>query len=381
MSPSCFSDETNNGEEKQQKVEVSFLHGNSYVDNNAIKQLKQTARLPGMVKCVGMPDLHPGGKRYPVGAAFLSRIIYPELVGGDIGCGMSLWKLDLKADLSDHQLQILASKLSNLSKRGQDMVRKEAQEFTKNASSTFQSLLKKHDHELGSIGGGNHFAELQVVVSGAERFSKHTCYLLVHSGSRLLGNEVLDDFRNDKDVFAYKRKHDLAVKWARENREQIARYFVDHANCKKVEKVLDICHNCVVEKNGAYLHRKGAAPTDCGLVAIPGSRGTFTYIVEPVDDVSIQEACGWSVAHGAGRLLSRKDIQDQLVKKYACKGNGESELSRTAFGGYVVYEDLKILYQEAPEAYKDIDDIIVDLESTGVVRVVAKLKPLVTCKL
>ena len=368
-------------------ADVSFLHSNSYVDNDAIKQLKQTARLPGMIKCVGMPDLHPGGNRYPVGAAFLSEKMYPELVGGDIGCGMSLWKLSMKSDQSDSQLQTLAENLSKMSKRGQYSTGKEAQEFTTSAPSMFQSLLKKHEHELGSIGGGNHFAELQVVVSGDEIpgskfFSKDSCYLLVHSGSRLLGNEILDHFRNDTNVSLYKKKHDLAVKWARENREQIARYFVEYGNCKKIEKILDICHNCVVEKNGSYLHRKGAAPSDCGLVAIPGSRGTFTYIVEPVDDASVQEACGWSLAHGAGRLLSRKDIQDRLTKRYDFdKSRGESDLSRTAFGGYVVYEDSKILYQEAPEAYKDIDDIIADLENAGVVRVVAKLKPLVTCKL
>lgn len=69
----------------------------TWIEGNAIQQLQTTAKLPAMVKVVGMPDLHPG-RGYPIGAAFFSvGHFYPALVGGDIGCGMSLWQTDLKS--------------------------------------------------------------------------------------------------------------------------------------------------------------------------------------------------------------------------------------------------------------------------------------------
>ena len=68
----------------------------TWIEGDALRQLDDTARLPGMIRAVGMPDLHPG-KGSPVGAAFLSRdVIRPALVGSDIGCGMALWSSDLR---------------------------------------------------------------------------------------------------------------------------------------------------------------------------------------------------------------------------------------------------------------------------------------------
>ncbi len=69
----------------------------TWIEGNAIQQLEITAKLPDMVRVVGMPDLHPG-RGYPVGAAFFSQHrFYPALIGNDIGCGMSLWQTDLLA--------------------------------------------------------------------------------------------------------------------------------------------------------------------------------------------------------------------------------------------------------------------------------------------
>jgi hypothetical protein len=84
-------------------VVIQFLHNRTYVDPLAIKQLKHAAALSGMKICVGMPDLHPGG-RFPVGAAFYGEKLYPDLVGQDIGCGMTLWKLNSNCDISDIQI-------------------------------------------------------------------------------------------------------------------------------------------------------------------------------------------------------------------------------------------------------------------------------------
>ena len=127
-----------------------------------------------------------------------------------------------------------------------------------------------------------------------------------------------------------------------------------------------------------FIHRKGAAPTDCGLVAIPGSRGTFTYIVRPTDDVDRLTEAAWSVAHGAGRAVSRKDMQRTLENRYKSNLKCEQALSITALGGHVVCGNVKTLLQEAPEAYKSIEDVIEDL--SDLVEVVAVMRPVVTCK-
>ena len=187
----------------------------------------------------------------------------------------------------------------------------------------------------------------------------------------------------------YLAMHDVAVNWARQSREKIARRVSDTVRVRITRKVLDICHNSVTEQHGegnqcegnVYVHRKGAAPTDCGLVAIPGSRGTMTYIVRPTPDPDVQQAAGWSIAHGAGRVIGRKDLQRKLDKRYPSKEACEKALAVTELGGRVVYNDEKILRQEAPQAYKDIDDVVGDLVTRGLVEVVAVMRPVITCKL
>ena len=76
---------------------VIIASESSWIEGEAIRQLETTAQLPGMERAAGLPDLHPG-KGIPIGAAFLSKgIIYPHLVGNDIGCGMGLWQTDIEA--------------------------------------------------------------------------------------------------------------------------------------------------------------------------------------------------------------------------------------------------------------------------------------------
>lgn len=126
---------------------------NTWIESKAIQQLQTTAALPNMVSVVGMPDLHPG-RGYPIGAAFFStQRFYPALVGNDIGCGMSLFQTDIKT-----------TKL-NLDKF-------EKQLSTMPDSAPLEWLDEHVPHEmkshhfmssLGSIGGGNHFAEFQII--------------------------------------------------------------------------------------------------------------------------------------------------------------------------------------------------------------------------
>ena len=130
-----------------------FASARSWVDEEALRQLYATVKLEGVRLAVGFPDLHPG-KSSPVGAAFVSeRLAYPCLIGGDIGCGMALFKAGLAQ--RDITLDRWADLRFDLEHPWEGEVR-EVLEAAGLASTEF-------DQALGTIGGGNHFAELQVV--------------------------------------------------------------------------------------------------------------------------------------------------------------------------------------------------------------------------
>jgi len=352
---------------------------NSWIEGEALRQLEHAANLPGMVRAAGLPDLHPG-KGIPIGAAFLSEnTIYPHLVGNDIGCGMGLWMTNKSAH--SFKLDKSVKKLTGF---------EEVWDGDSQIALTDAGLPRDlWPYALGTIGSGNHFAEFQSVyeiINPAlfEQYglSKRQLFLLVHSGSRGLGQSILrrhiDKHKggglNDgnADFQAYIQRHDQAVNWAVLNRKIIARRFLDKlgltAECK-----LDICHNSVTPHQGGWLHRKGAAPSDKSLVVIPGSRGTLSYLVSPKlqhADIALH-----SLAHGAGRKWKRSDAKARLSHKFKV-----SDLTRTDLGGRVICEDKALIYEEAPQSYKDIGQVITDLESFELVDIIASFRPLITYK-
>ncbi len=354
----------------------------TWIEGEAVQQLEKTATLPGMIAAVGMPDLHPG-KGSPIGAAFVCEgRLYPHLVGNDIGCGMALWSTDLPR--RKQKLDRWVDRLGDLDGPWDGDRAPLLREC--------ELAPTEHDGSLGTIGGGNHFAELQQVEEvllpeawtslglDAERL-----VLLVHSGSRGLGEAILrahvDRFAaagvvsGGEDAAAYLRAHDDAVAWARVNRAIIAHRFAEGLGAE-VARAVDVCHNAVVPcPDGAkdrWLHRKGAAPSTEGIVVIPGSRGTLSYVVRP--DPARADA-GWSLAHGAGRKWKRADARDRLSGRYR-----PADLVRTELGGRVICEDRDLLYEEAPEAYKKIDAVVGDLVAAGLCEVVATLRPVLTYK-
>lgn len=354
----------------------------AWIEGDAVSQLEGVARLPGMRAAIGMPDLHPG-KGSPIGAAFVSEgIFYPTLVGNDIGCGMGLWSTDLLKRKARRDRW--ADRLDDLDGPWDGDVGAALAEVGVAATD--------HDGSLGTIGGGNHFAELQIVeriedeaTLAAAGLDRDRLVLLVHSGSRGLGEAVL---RAHTDVHAgagladdgepartYLQRHDHATAWARVNRGLIARRFADSIGAE-LRQVLDISHNRVdpidTPAGRRWLHRKGAAPSTEGLVVIPGSRGSVSYLVAP--DASRDDA-GWSLAHGAGRKWKRSDAKARLRDRYR-----PDDMQQTALGSRVICEDRDLLYEEAPEAYKDIDDVVAALVDAGLCRIVAILKPLITYK-
>jgi len=121
-----------------------------------------------------------------------------------------------------------------------------------------------------------------------------------------------------------------------------------------------------------WIHRKGAAPSTSGALVIPGSRGAFSYLVRPVEPG--ERSC-YSLAHGAGRKWTRTDSRARLAKRFTVK-----DLARTELGSHVICEDRELLYEEAPQAYKNISVVIEDLAAEGLIQVVAILRPVVTYK-
>ncbi|MEM8724565.1 MAG: RNA ligase RtcB family protein [Pseudomonadota bacterium] len=351
----------------------------SWIEQKAIDQLHQTADLPGIEQAVGLPDLH-AGQGIPVGAAFWSRShVYPHLVGNDIGCGMALWQTDLEARKFKRDKAV--RKLVDL---------EGAWDGDRTAQLEALGLPASLDSEsLGTIGGGNHFAEFQVVESienealfDAHRFSPEQVYLLTHSGSRGLGEAILRRHVRDHrgggletgtpEFERYVESHDQAMTWAKLNRDIIAERFLGKLGAKADLK-LDIFHNSVTPHDDGWLHRKGAAPADKGLVVIPGSRGTMTYLVAPKEDQG--EVALHSLAHGAGRKWGRKDARAKLGSRYSV-----SDLQRTDLGGRVICEDKDLVFEEAPQAYKNIESVVDDLSKAGLINVVAIFRPIITYK-
>jgi release factor H-coupled RctB family protein len=355
----------------------------NWIEGAAVEQLEKTAMLPGMRLAVGLPDLHPG-KGSPIGAAFaVEGYVYPSLVGNDIGCGIALVRTELngkkpKRDNWADRLRNLdgawdGDRVQLLNERGIEP--------------------SGYEHSLGTVGSGNHFAELQAVESIADPaacerlgITADAVYLCVHSGSRGLGEAILREHveqfgsqglsTGTSEAEEYLIRHDHAKRWAVTNRELIAQRMLDRLKTDGV-LLIDVCHNFVeqgyVDQVKCWVHRKGAAPSTEGAVIIPGSRGAFTYVVEPKDPSS-QSA--FSLAHGAGRKWSRSDSRARLEKRFS-----PPDLARTDLGSHVICEDKDLLYEEAPQAYKNITVVIEDLVTAGLIEVLAILKPLVTYKM
>ena len=130
-----------------------FASSKSWIEGEAVRQLNATSKLDGVRYAVGFPDLHPG-KGSPVGAAFVTEgEIYPHLIGGDIGCGMALFETDMVR--RDAKLDRWAEQYFHLEHPWDE----EVGEFL--AEHDLEST--GFDRSLGTIGGGNHFAEIQVV--------------------------------------------------------------------------------------------------------------------------------------------------------------------------------------------------------------------------
>ncbi|KAF2639823.1 hypothetical protein P280DRAFT_50100 [Massarina eburnea CBS 473.64] len=467
-----------------------ILADKAYVDSLSRVQLENAARtLPGIVHAAGQPDLHPGTK-FPIGAAFASyKWIHPLLIGGDIGCGMAWYRTKLSREQVDGDKgKRVAERLRGL--EGVWRSRAEREAWLEDDVGHF-STGPVSDSALGTIGAGNHFAEIQVVEETASSedglgLKENEVVLLVHSGSRGYGSSVLKRFTSGKytsfeestyQAKEYLREHNKACRWAKANRDLIALRFLSclepgepawdlgrnvhetvhlekdflSAKSKLSERrVVDICHNNVervkwppnppysdlprireaqTSNNTAlppkaptdldsflvpeassssiisefrnlriepgpqdyvYIHRKGAAPTynpatnnPFTIIPLPGSRATPTLILKPV----FSEETNWgmlnalSLAHGAGRSMSRAKALSSLSQKYKGQNLLEpSKGSRNGEGTWVICDEKDLVYEEAPDAYKDVHAVAEDLVQEGVAKIVGWCRARVSYK-
>ena len=500
------------------KPTLSILSHAALVDPISIQQLETTAStLPGILHGVAQPDLHPGNK-FPIGAVFVSEgWIHPPLIGGDIGCGMAWYKTHLRpGQVAGDKAQRIANSLRGVEGPWRDRSSRLAWLSAASIASGKQEIPtagEDFDASLGTIGAGNHFAELQLVESilslpapiaaHAHALAPGDVVLLVHSGSRGYGGDILKRYTadgaatsiqiDDPKAREYLNEHDRACAWAERSRDLIAlRFFhclepgdpawdlgsdrskdtpgdIEEAYQRvQQRKVVGICHNNMSltlwpptdpsfspppEQSEVYIHRKGAAPIHpltnsqtrpspnpenlLPILPLPGSRGTPTLILQP--NLSTANGYGFtnglSLAHGAGRALSRAKAFSSLSNKY--KGNtgamlggntlsknnsqsrpsyepeseqssagegpenrdtgtsdeekerlaeeremeGQEKEGRKVHGGsWVVCEDKQLVWEEAPEAYKDVWDVGRDLVDAGAARRVGWCRGLVSYK-
>ena len=429
-------------------------------NDRSVEQLMNVATLPGISECAyAMPDVHQG-YGFPVGGVAAFRIsdgvISPGGVGYDINCGVRLLASELTvADLrgrledlvhnlsrsvpsgtgrggelrlTDHELdRVFVEGCKYLVERG--LALPEDIEATESGGSlpqadpaqVSQRARQRGSTQLGTLGSGNHFVEIQTVEqvfdsAAAEVLGLETgrITVLIHTGSRGLGHQVCTDYVREMDRVMPKYGIELpdrelacapfdspegrayfgamcaAANFAWSNRQTIThtvRGVFERAfgDAGRLRLVYDVAHNIAkVEEYGGEqfcVHRKGATrafgPNNPEIpeiyrsvgqpVFIPGSMGTASWVLVGAEG-AMTKSFG-STCHGAGRRMSRRaakriaqghEVRRELAKKgivVRCHSNSE-------------------LAEEAPHAYKDVDRVVDVVDRMGLARKVARLKPI-----
>jgi tRNA-splicing ligase RtcB len=356
--------------------------------------LERLRKTEGVTQIAVMPDVHLASE-FCVGTVVASnRYLFPNAVGGDIGCGMLAMQFDGTAEsLEDPDLAArLLGTLIELCPG-----RRHHRRTAPAVDPVVHEMPLSHDQlrmqltseacrtQAGTLGAGNHFLELQVDEAGS-------LWLMIHTGSRHLGQVIHHHHlaharRLSTGLFAidsesehgraYRRDVAVARAWAKENRGLLA-----IAAARAVEQVLGIApqldtltdcdHNHVQleTQNGVQLliHRKGATAAHVdqpGL--IPGSMATTSYHTRGLGNPNALA----SSSHGAGRLLSRTQARNQITRSRL-----REQLRRAAVWYAPHLEDS--LREESPAAYKPIEDVMrAQAELTTITR---RLRPLLVHK-
>lgn len=356
------------------------------IESSAWDQIKLMAQHECIKQHIAfMPDIHMG-----VGATIGSVIpfddcICPPAVGSDIGCGMLSCKTDLKASVVSPKLKEIIRSIKRSIPLGYSWRNNnQLSVVEENIDPQLKKILdelKEYKNtlvQLGTLGGGNHFIEL-------ESDEEDNLWITIHSGSRNFGKTVADEYhKKAKEQSQYGIPKDLeilergtgefndyfalmkvCVAFAADNRRIIA-----SAVKKEIEhyfgpfKFVDVVHtphNYAIDTGGVILHRKGATSANLGeRGVIPGSSGTPSYIVKGRGNALSYNSC----SHGAGRIMSRGKAKKEInMEDFKASMNG------------VISEDVNVGHlDEAPQAYKNIDEIMD--QQKDLVEIEVKLTPI-----
>jgi tRNA-splicing ligase RtcB len=406
--------------------------------DQSLEQLQNVATLPGIVDAaLAMPDIHQG-YGFPVGGLAAMElpdgVVSPGGVGYDINCGVRLLALPLTATELGDRREALVHEISRAVPAGagketglrvdlervlkdgsrvvaehEDDVRQTESEGRlegADPSSVSERARQRGDRQLGTMGSGNHFVEVQRVsrlFDEAFDLGEDQVTVLIHSGSRGLGHQVCTDYVKKMDAVlgkygielpdrqlscapasspegqAYLGAMAAAANFAWANRQEIANRVRSAVSrvlgaeaAEGTRQIYDVAHN--VAKQEQYdgrellVHRKGATRAFPGQpVFIPGSMGTMSFVLTG-EQGSIERSFG-TTCHGAGRRLSRTGARKQI--------HGADLRRQLEKRGIVVRSPSnKGLAEEAPFAYKDVERVVEVVERAGLARRVAQLVPL-----
>ncbi len=433
-------------------------------EERALKQLVNIASLPGIVRhALAMPDIH-SGYGPPIGGVGAVRakdgVISPGFVGFDENCGVRLLTTQLKFKEVEGHIESVAEEMHKAIPSGvgkgrsksfsraevnrilnegprflveqgfgkkRDIERCESEgKLPADASRVSEKAKKRGADQVGTLGSGNHFLEIQRVKNifdreAAEIFglSEDGVVIMIHTGSRGLGHQNCKDFLNKAKKAVRKNNINLpdaqlncfpfkseegqdfflalggACNYSFANRQMITdtvrriwkRYFSDEP-----ELIYDVAHNTAKlethEIDGKEIdlvvHRKGStrafpenhmeipeAYRSVGQpVIMPGSMGESSYILRGVPD---GKTSFYSTGHGAGRAMSRTGARKNV--------DGRELLQRLRKKGIVVKcSSEKGVAEEAPEAYKDISEVVEVVDGAGLCKKVAEVEPLAVIK-
>ena len=367
------------------------------IEDGALEQAKNLANLPFVYRHVAiMPDSHQG-YGMPIGAVLATKgVIIPNAVGVDIGCGMCAVKTSLKT-ISKEDLQKVIDRAMELIPVGFNW---HAEDQT---STGFMPEQPDDKHpiinqnyeratlQIGTLGGGNHFIEVQQGSDGH-------IWIMIHSGSRNLGyktakhynevaiklnetyySEVTKDLElaflpiHSKEAKAYFTEMKYCVEFAKQNRflmlDRMKDAFNEFMFMSFEDDIINESHNFAAWENhfkeNVIVHRKGATKATNGeLGIIPGSQGTKSYIIKGLGNPDSFNSC----SHGAGRVMGRKQAIREL----------DLESEQKLMEGIIHNIDTEEQLDEAPSAYKDIN--VVMENQTDLAEIYVELKPLAVIK-
>ena len=368
------------------------------LDHVALEQATNVSNLAIALDHVAlMPDAHAGYGMPIGGVLFADAAVVPFAIGVDIGCGVALAETDLTIEtLATSELKDVLEAIDlgvptgfqRLPAAVDRDVAEAALEMPRPAS-VAAAWFEQSLAQLGTLGGGNHFLEIQRDETGA-------IAVMLHSGSRHLGKTICDEFhrralehdraagletphrelaylpRGTSDFDGYWAAMTFALRYAEVNRSRmldvVERAFAAHTKIGRFERTVDIHHNYAAWEHHAgmdgLVHRKGAVRARVGeTVLIPGSMGSASYVGVGLGDPDAFESC----QHGAGRAMSRKAAR-------RAKSSRQVFDEMAALGVVLRSSEPRGVAEEAAFAYKDVDAVMT--ASGSLVRPVRRLTPL-----